>query len=291
MLWTPGNQFNWSVDNFGATYSDAGVGVSSPGHASANTKGANTQMLVGIAEDCYGIAIGFAGGHVAATIHRYLVDLLIDPAAGVGGNGSSWTVVIANLYAAYASLGPGGYWYYFPLYLKAGTAIGTANQALVAAKAIRVMVKVFGKPTRPELCRVGSKVQTYGAVTGTTTGTAITPGTAAMGSYTASLGTSSYDQFWWQAGIGFDDTTLGGGTSISEFYLLDVAASNDGGTTKSLCAENIMANCSTTEQIGKAAFGTKIPYREVPSGATVYMRAASIAPQTTPTCVAYGLGG
>jgi hypothetical protein len=287
MLWTPGNHFNWSVDNFGATYSDAGFGVSSPGHANANTKGANTAMLSAIQEDCYGILIMFAGGSASATIHRYLVDLLIDPAGG-----TAWTVAIANLYAPYASLGCGGYCYYFPLYLKAGTAIGTANQALVAAKAIRVGIRCYGKPTRPELLRVGTKVQTYGATTATTTGTGITPGTNAMGAWTASLGTSSYDQFWWQGGIGYNDTTIGGGTSISEATLLDISASNDAGTTKVICAENIPANFSTTEQGGKAAFGSANPYRDVPSGAAIYMRAAAtIAPNTTPTVVAYGLGG
>ena len=287
MLWTPSNHFNWSVDNFGATYTDAAFGVSSPGHASANTKGANTAMLSAIAEDCYGIFIVFVGGSATTLTHRYLVDLLIDPAGG-----TSWSVVIANLYAPYASIGCGGYAYYFPLYLKAGTAIGTANQALVAGKAIRVGIRCYGKPTRPELLRVGTKVQTYGADTATTSGTAITPGTSAMGSYSASLGTSSYNQFWWQGGIGFNDAAIGGGTSISETYWLDVAASNDAGTTKVICAESIRANFSTTEQGGKECFGASYPYRDVPSGANVYMRAACQGtPQTTPTCVAYGLGG
>ena len=291
MLWTPGAHFTWSVDNFGTTYSDAGIGVSSP-NTSANTKGANTQMLVGIAHDCWGIAVGFAGNNASATIHRSLVDLLIDPAAGIGGNGSAWSVVAANLYAPYASLGCGGYWYYFPLFLKAGTAIGTANAALVAGKAIRVMVKVFGEPTRPELCRVGSKIQTFGAVTGSTTGTAITPGTNAMGSATASLGTSSFNQWWWQGAIGYNDTTIGGGTSTSEATLLDVLASNDAGTTKVVCAENILANFSATEQGGKAMFGSRLPVRDVPAGANIYMRGAStIAPNTSPTCIAYGMGG
>ncbi len=292
MFFTPGCHFNWSVDNWTATYSDAGFGVSSPGHASANTKGANTSMLVGIAEDCYGMSICFAGGSVAATIHRYLVDILIDPAAGVGNAGASWTVAIANLYNYGASLGQGGYWYYFPLYLKAGTAIGTANQALVAAKAIQVGIRIYGKPTHPELLRCGTKVQTYGAVTGTTTGTAIAPGTNAMGSYTVSLGTSTYDQFWWQCGLGYNDTTIGGGVSISESTFLNVEASNDAGTTKVICAENLRASFSTTEQGGMEMFGARLPYREVPSGANIYMRgAATIAANTTPTCVAYGLGG
>jgi len=286
------NHFNFSVDNFGATWSDAGFGTSIPANASANVKGANTQVLTGIAEDCYAILISFVGSNASATIHRHLADLLIDPAAGVGGAGSAWSVVIANLYSAYPSLGCGGYCYYFPLYLKAGTAIGFAQQAVVAAKAMRVGVKLFGKPTRPELLRVGTKVQTYGAVTASTSGTAITPGTNAMGAYTASLGTSTFDQFWWQGGLGFNDTTIGGGTSISETTFLDVAASNDGGTAKLICAENIAATFSTTEQGGKEPFGSVPPVQRVPSGADVYMRGAStIAPNTTPTCVAYGLGG
>jgi hypothetical protein len=289
MLWTPsGNSFGFSVDNFGATYTDAGIGVNSPGNASANVKGANTTMLAALAQDCYAMAIGFSGGNTAATIRRNLVDILIDPAGG-----TSWSVLIANLYCAYASLGCGGYWYYFPIYLKSGTSIGSANQSVTGTtSALRVLIRCYGKPTRPELLRVGTKVQTYGAVTGTTTGTAITPGTNALGAYTATLGTSTYDQWWWQCGLGYDDTTIGGGVSLSEATLMDIAHSTDGGTTKVPVADGIMANFSTSEQGGKAAFGIDVPYYPVPSGSTIYMRAASsIAPNTTPTCVAYGLGG
>ena len=297
MLWTPQNQFNWSVNNFGATYTDAGIGVTSPGHANANTKGANTSQLVGIAQDCYGMAIGFASGSTSATIYRNLVDILIDPAAGVGNAGSTWSVLINNLYCAYASLGCGAYWYYFPLYLKAGTAIGSANQSNVAGKDIHLMINICGKPTKPELLHCGTKVETYGAVTGTTTGTAITPGTNLLGSgsgdgWGSSFGTSSYAQFWWQAGIGYNDTTIGGGTSISEATFLDVGVSTDAGTTKTVCAEHIKANFSTTEQGGKDAFGCFIPYKNMPSGATIYVRgAATIAPNTSPTAVVYGVGG
>lgn len=285
MLWTPGNDFQWSVDNFGSTYTDAGIGVNSPGHANANTKGANTGMLVGIAEDCYGIAIGFSGGNAAATIRRNLVDLLIDPAAGVGNAGSSWAVLIANLYANSPSLIVGGYWYYFPIYLKAGTAIGSANQSLVAGTlALQVCIKIFGKPSRPELVKVGSKVETFGAVTASTSGAAITPGTSAMGSLTASLGTMAGDLFWWQCGLGFNDTTL-----VDEATLMDVLAGD--GTNNVLCAENVMMMDNNSEQSGKAAVGTRLPYRQVKAGANVYMRAAgAAAPQGTPTCVAYGCG-
>lgn len=294
MLWTPGNSFNWSVDNFGSAYADATIGVNSPGHANANTKGANTSMLTGLAEDCYGMAICFSGNNSSATIKRSLVDILIDPNAGVGGTGSSWSVIIPNLYSSYASLGCGGYWYYFPIYLKAGTAIGSAHQDLVAGTvAMRVAIRVFGKPTRPDLIRVGTKVEAFGVTLGSTSGTAITPGTNTMGSYTASLGTTVSNLFWWQCGLGYNDTTIGGGSaSVSEATLLDVAVSHDGGTNKIIVAENVMTNFSTTEQGGKAAFGSKLPYYDVKGGATVYMRAAAtVTPNTTPTVIAYGLGG
>jgi hypothetical protein len=287
MLFTSGNTFNWSVDNFGATYSDAGIGLNSPGHANANTKGANTSMLVGIAEDCYGMVIMFSGANSTGTIRRCLTDVLIDPAAGVGNAGSSWSVVIPDLYANSPSLACGGYWYYFPLYLKAGTAIGSAHQDLVATtQALRVCIKVFGKPTRPELLRVGTKVEAFGVTLASTSGTAITPGTTAMGAYTASLGTTVNDLFWWQGGMGTNDTTLLPG----EPTLLDVAAGD--GTNKLLCAENIWYMPNASEQVGKAPMGVRMPYREMPAGSFVYMRAAGVAaPQTTPTVVAYGLGG
>lgn len=286
MLWTPGNDFGWSVDNFGATYSDAGIGLNSPGHLNANTKGANTSMLVGIAEDCYGMAIGFSGGNAAATIRRMLTDILVDPAAGVGNTGTTWAVKIPNLYANSPSLISGGWWYYFPIYLSKGTAIGSAHQDLVATtQALRVMIRVFGKPTRPELVKVGSKVEAFGVTLASTSGTAITPGNGAMGANTASLGTTVADLWWWQAGIGFNDTTL-----LDESELLDVLAGD--GTNNVLCAENILYVANNSEQCGKSAFGTRVPQRFVKAGSNVYMRAVgAAAAQTTPTVIAYGLGG
>jgi len=280
MLFTPGTDFGWSADNFGATYSDAGIGTNSPGHANANTKGANTAILSAIAEDCYGMAIGFSGGNTAATVRRNLVDILIDPAGG-----TSWSVLINNLLVNSASLVMGGWWYYFPVYLAAGTAIGSANQSLTAStSALRVFIRVFGKPTRPELVRCGTKIETFGAVTGTTTGTSITPGNAAMGSYTASLGTTANDLWWWQGGIAFNDTTL-----ADECELLDVAAGD--ATNKKLCAENILYVANNSEQCGKSAIGSRLPVQHVKAGENVYMRAVgTAAAQTTPVCVAYGLG-
>lgn len=291
MLWTPGNNFGWQIDNFGATYTDTGIGLNSPGHLNANTKGANTQMLVGIAEDCYGIAIGFSGQSVSLNARRCLVDLLIDPAAGVGGAGSAWSVIIANLYANSPTLGVTGcigYWYYFPLYLKAGTAIGTAHQNLVAGTLpLRVCIRVYGKPTRPDLVKCGTKVQTLGAIIGTTTGTAVVPDTSvAPATWSGTLGQISGDKWWWQLGIGSDDTSM-----TARSYLFDVGVN---ATNKILCAQGIPYNVTgTIEQASMGAMGLIPPYKEISSGQDVYVRGVSIggAPDSSMTAIVYALGG
>lgn len=284
MLFTGFNDFNWQVDNFANSYNDTAFGLNSPGHANANTKGANTSMLNGIAEDCYGIAICFTGGNTSAAARRNLVDLLIDPAAGVGNAGTTWSVLIANLLVNSAAIHQGGYWYYFPLFLKKGTAIGTANQSLTATtSALRVGIKVFGKPSRPELIKFGTKVQTLGADTATTSGAAVTPGTTNMGAYSATLGTLTRNSFWWQAGLAFNDTTLG-----AEGSFIDVAAGD--ATNKKICADHIPYTCTSTEQTGKGAFGL-CNYRDIAAGQDVYVRVAGqLAPQTTPTVTVYALG-
>src|SRR3990167_2326754 len=269
MLWTPGNDFNWSVDNFGTSFTNAGLGANSPGHANANTKGANTNMLNGIAEDCYGIAILFSGQSATTVIRRCMVDLLIDPAAGVGNAGSAWTVAIANLYAnspTFGTSGAFGCWYYFPLYLKAGTAIGTAHQNLVAGTLpLRVSIRIYGKPSRPELLKVGTKVETLGATIGTTTGVAVTPGTANKGSYSATLGTLTRDSFWFQLGIGSADTSM-----TARGYLFDVAVHV---TNKILVMQDVFYTVTgTIEQASCGMFGAVAPCRFVAAGQDVYVR-------------------
>ena len=287
MLWSPANDFNWSVDNFGATYTDTGLGINSPGHANANTKGANTNLLNGLAEDCYGLSICFCNGNTTTVIRRQLTDILIDPAAGVGNVGSSWSVLIANLAAnspCFGLDGAFGYWYYFPIYLNAGTAIGSAHQDLAATtQALRVAIRAYGKPSRPETVKVGTRVQTLGAVTGTTSGTAVTPGTGVKGSYSATLGTLNFNAFWWQLGILSADTTM-----TANGYLFDVAVN---ATNKLIVAENVpYVVVGTVERASMGAMGSGCQ-RNAVAGENVYVRGAgAAAPDTTMTAVVYAVG-
>lgn len=292
MLYTPASQFNWNVNNFGSTYSDSGFGTAVTANGSANTKGANTQMLVGIAEDCYWIAICLLGQGTSATARRCYLDVKVDPAAGVGGAGSTWATVIPNLYAGGPGLTSGGWWYYFPLFLNAGTAIAVSMQDINGGIGMRCGIACYGKPSRPELVKCGSYVEAFGAVTASTSGTAFTPGTNALGSYSASLGTTARDLWWWQTGHGYNDTTVGGGTSITETEFVEIAASNDGGTTKEICVSGVMGHWSTTEVSGRGGLGLSLPIRFIKAGATIYVRAAStIIANATPTVIVYGMGG
>lgn len=289
MLYIPPWDFNWSIDNFGSTFSDAGFGTNVPGNASANVKGANTQLLTGIANDCYGISICFSGGNTSLTIRRMLVDLLIDPGAGVGGAGSSWTTLINNLYVNSPCLGTdgaAGYWYYFPLFIPKGSAIGAAHQDVASGtQALRMGVRVFGLPSRPELVRVGTRVQTIGAVTGSTSGFGITPGTGALSSYTSTGSTLSNDAWWFQIGVGSADTSM-----TANSYWFDIGA--DTTSVRTLLAGCRYGVVGTAERAWKDAFGMYgQPTRAVQSGATIMVRAAAVAaPDSTMTVVGYALG-
>lgn len=269
------NGFAFAVDNFGTTLND-GMGTLIPFSASANTKNStDTQMLTGIAQDCYFISVGFMNGSGSASSDNFLFDIKIDPNAGVGGTGTTFTTIIPNL----LSRGPqmslmNGCWYSFPLFIPAGSAIAANGQQSAAGGGnIQCAVRLYGKPTRPELTRTGSQVQALGVVTTTSLGTTFTPGTNAKGSYSASLGTLSAPSWWWQFGMSVNDTTQ---TAMS--YLIDVAFD---ATTKYIAINDQPYNSDATENNGfqSCMSGGPMPICEAPAGVDVFIRAAA---STTP---------
>ena len=281
MLLNDINEFNWTADNFGSTFSEADFGTSMTTGA-ANTKGAAVTLLSGatVTDDVYGIAINFFGGATASAARQFMADLLVDEAGG-----TSFSVKIANLMADAPTLIFTGYQYYFPLYIKAGSSIGMQAQCQAASQALRCAVKVFGKPSHPHLLSVGTRVETFGADTATTTGTGLTPGTNALGSYTASMGTTSNNNWWWQMGYVITDTSI-----TSAAYHFDVKAGN--GTDDKLCIEGILTTGTASEQMSKTAIGYGLPIRRIASGSNVYVRSAALfaAPDTGFSVCAYALG-
>lgn len=284
MLWSPAHGFLWSVDNFGGTYTTAAFGTAVSQHVNAHTKGADVELLGDIAEDAYGISIHFAANNAAGALRTYLTDIKVDPAGG-----TTYATVIPNLLHMAAGAPNGFQNYYFPLYIPKGGSIAAASQCNVGnatANSIpRVGVRVYGKPRRPELVKAGSFVRAFGPNTGTSAGASITPGTSAMGSYTASLGTMADDLWWWQCGFSCSDTTM---TALA--YWLDVALGD--ASNKVLGLQHCQVRTDAAEHASKDAFGQVSPMVPIASGADVFMRAAcSAAPDTGVSIAAYGLGG
>jgi len=286
MQYTPVNHFQWQANNFTDLYPGNAAATTLTAHATPHTKGADTACMVGIAEDCYGIAITVSVGDTAATIRRQMIDLLIDPAAGVGNAGSAWSVAINNIYTNCPSMGTAimGHNFYFPLFLKAGTAFGARVQDVVTVETCRFSIRVLGKPTHPELVKVGTSVQTLGADTATTSGVTVVPGTAAYGSYSATLGTLTKPAWWWQLGIGSNDSTVG-----ENHYRFDIAHD---ATAKYICARGIIyQSVSSNERSGKAAMGEGLPINCAPAGQDVYVRGAALATSdSSMTAVVYAVG-
>lgn len=267
MLLTTPNEFNWRASNVGATFTDAGLGTSLAAGGANHTKGSTTTLLSAIAEDCYWIAILFTGGAVSTASRRFLADIYVDPAGGTAWESSPR---IANLAANSPSLVQGGVLYHFPLFIPAGSSIGAAVQAETTLATVRCSIRVFGKPSNPESLKTGSKVVTYGASTGTTVGTSFTPGASgAMGSYSASLGTTSYDHWFWQMGMLINDTSQ---TAVQ--YLCDLAVGD--ASNKRLVIEQMQhTNAGTTEVAGSpSAWGMGSPWRRTKAGDLIYVRGA-----------------
>jgi hypothetical protein len=275
MLYNGVNHFNWQVNNISDSYmGDTSSMLQLTSDGAAHTKGTDTAALVGIAHDCWGLAISITAGNTDATIRRQMTDIL------------SWSVAVNNIFtnspSSFGSTGQ-GHSFYFPLFLPAGTAIGARMQDVVGASTIRLGIRVLGQPTRPDLVKVGTKVQTIGATTASTSGVAVTPGSDAYGSYSASMGTLTNDAWWWQLGIGSNDSTM-----TANSYRFDIATD---ATAKYVAAAGISYGVQVgTEQSVKFAFGEYPPIWHAPAGTDVYVRGAAVGtPDGTMTTVVYAV--
>ncbi len=281
MLWTPHNEFNWKLDNWGTTFTGAAMGTVITAHATnAHVKGTAVSIFAGsvVIADVYEVWLVF--NTPSATGTRFFADLLVDPAGG-----TSWSVLINNIAINTPSFAMNGAQYFFPIYITAGSSIGIQVSCSTANTTVRAMVSISGKPSRPDLVQVGSVVETIGAVTATTVGTAFTPGAGTIGSYSAALGTTTRDCWFWQLGILIDDTT-----QTANAYVIMLEAGD--ATNKVSCGRGFVhAEPSTTETAGKSPFPMDgLPYRRVPKGASLYVRGATNGTaDSNNSAVAYGI--
>ena len=288
-LLVPGaSGFGSFADNYGSTFTEAGLGTSLTAGGSAHTKNATpTQLIAGssITTDIYGLSIRFQNGFLAANARRFLTDIYVDPAGG-----TSWEAAprIANLVTNCCSMTQGGTEYFFPLYIPAGYSIGATCQSETASATIRIAVRAFMGPDTPWAHFCGTRVKTFGATTASTSGTAFTPGASgAKGSYSSSLGTTTDELWWWQLGVVSTD-----GSQTAVQYFMDLAFGD--ASNKYLAVMDAMhINIGTGEVAGyPKAGGCGLPWRRAASGSFIYVRGACIGTADSSwSGIAYGMGG
>jgi hypothetical protein len=286
MLWNggPHPSLILGTSNVGSTYNDDGLGTQVT-TGTANTKGSNTNLINGLAATAYGLSVFICGTSSSGVNRRLMVDILIDYGAGVGNAGSSWSVLIANLYVVcptFGSAGASGCSFYFPIIIPQGAALGAAAQSNQTTLTPRVTLSLPTYNSRPEGLVYGTQVQTLGATTGSTTGVSVTPGTNAKGSYSASLGTLNRNSFYFQMGIGTADTSM-----TANGYLFDLAA---GPSQEKMCIFDMAYGVAgAAEQAYK--FWQYLAQRVIPAGSNIYVRGAGCggAPDSSMDVVGYAV--
>lgn len=273
----------WTYDNWG-TNPAATIGTSvTPG--ASNTLGSWAQLAsaANIAEDVAGFYLQIHTGATSAASKPQLLDIGIDPAGG-----TSYTPIISDFQiGASPSLAQAGAReHYFPLHIPAGASVAARIRgANATAGTVRIAARFYGRRSGI-LLPVGTFSETLGANTASSTGTAVTPGNAADGSW-VDLGAITNPMWWWQLGYVVANTTV-----TAEYTYFEVAfgdASNKhtifkemhGGTTAETCGL-----AAQTQLLGVAA------YCPVAAGDHIYVRArCNNAPDTDYSVTVLGIGG
>jgi hypothetical protein len=250
-----------------------------------NTYGSYAQLIAGasVVDECQEIEIVVGAVSVSGTARDCIVTIGFDPAGG-----TSYTDKISDLVCGPASRmgggdGQGPVFFKFPLRVPAGTSIGakaSVNSATVTA--IRVYCVLRGRPSRPDLIRVGSFVQTFGANTAASNGTSITPGTASRGTF-VQMGSSLTVPIWyWEFGYGVDDATMAQAEIEVDVALGDATNKRNVIQSGKVWTNNI--ECISKHAQGRHAIGAV--------GDNVYLRAqSSNTPDSNNSAAVYGVGG
>lgn len=267
--------FNWWFSLQTTPSLTPGVSIT-PG---SGAKGGYTQLASGanLAQDSYGIMLWINTGNTTATIRDILMDIGLDPA---GGTSYAQTGGINNIFVPQASNAiQGGRFFYFPLFIKAGTSVGARAQANNTST-VRCAAWFYGNPTRPENLAVAQYSETIG-VSGNG-GTPFTCGnTSAWGSWT-SLGTTTRPCWYWQLAWGHNVAV-----TTAQMYFAELGY-GDGSNMVTIIPCMPMFNPGTAEQSGNIVYDG---VWEVPAGATLYVRGSATGTAETTEAVAVGLGG
>jgi hypothetical protein len=282
LLSSPLSAYGFTYDNFGAVPGASFGGSITPG--ASNAEGAWTQVASSgvLTADCYWLYFVVHTGATATAIKSHLLDIGVDPAGG-----TSYVAVVSNfVVGASPAIAAGNREYLIPFFVKSGSSVAVRIQGSNAtAGTVRVAVKFYGKPSRPEAVPVGRYSETIGTITNSE-GQSITPGNGVYSAY-ATLGTTVKPLWWWQIGYQVSNATITAERAYIELSWGDV--------TNKRVITRIMHAGTTNETCGvvvNPSMGVCEAYCPVPAGSTIYARMlCENLPDTGYNMVALGIGG
>ncbi|MCB1711296.1 MAG: hypothetical protein KDH96_02085 [Candidatus Riesia sp.] len=276
--------FQWEYHSHDTTRPGSSYGTIVTAAGSSHTKGSYTGIVTTpTAYDTYMIWININSGTQSAVNNQGLMDIAIDPAGG-----TSYTeLIIPDLYVTnagnYNTIGSGGIYYIFPLFIPAGATIAARVQSNTASRTYRVNMRLMGLPTNPEMVRFGTKVEALGVNSASSAGTLITMGTTSEGAWT-SIASPTYDTWWWQIGYGAADKS-----TSSVTYHLDVGVGD--ATNKKIVVKDFPVFVSGVEEQYTLPFAVGAYGIGTPSD-TVYARGQSSgAVDSNTSVIVYALSG
>lgn len=278
------NSWGVIITNFAdGTQPPTAPGTSVTPAASSGAYPAYLEILGNTSDETFFMEVTFSGNDTAAEARNTLVKLGFDFAGGTTYTDLEISDLMASCASTMAGAGGGlGITYSFPIRLPAGTAVAaTASTESATARTLSVWIRLYGKPSHPELIRYGTEVRTYGSTFASSSGTVITPGTAAEGAY-ADLGTLADDVWWWEFGVGVSDSTMAARVLHFDLSVGDA-------TNKKAVIQNALVATTASETITKLGSGA---YCETKSGDHVYGRAQNSASNDSNySMIAYGVVG
>jgi hypothetical protein len=273
-----GNNFAWSVTNATARPA-SGYGTAVSIGTNSKAQYGYTQLLSALARDVYAVMININSIASSGTASDTVIDIAVDPAGG-----TSYSIVIADLLGSCADtyVATGGIWYYFPLFIKAGSTVAARGSQVGGGELSRIFFTGYGSPKDRRLLRCGTKVTTYG-ISGSS-GTAVTSGSTSEGSFVALSGAVTTRTWWWQVGMGCNNAAMAGGGYHADLVYGD-------GTNNVTLVENRLFVTSVAEAIS-APPHLGLCNRDLPTGGTLYGRLqCNTTPSTGLSMAAYGVSG
>lgn len=271
------NTFCLAAPSWGTTRPNSANGTAVT--PAVGSYGTAVQLGSDLTQDAYGILININTNFASAASRNTVITIGIDESGGTSPT-DRITGLLCGGSAAYTRNG-GGNWYYFPLFIPAGSAIFAKAQGTVTT-AIRVGCVTFAQPANPAQIRKGSFVETLGITA--PEGVVVVPGTTSKGSWTL-IGTTTLRTWWVQ--FGFQVRSTDTAWTLAAIHV-DVAVGD--ASNKDIIIHDAKFCTDSGEYVGNSPLTAGVEW-DIPAGSNIYMRAQSSAALDAYTGAVYLLGG